>query len=145
MPEVKSLWLLMAINGCCYYLSARINQIIKNDFVISILTCVDLQTWFPHVKEQYWGSPLLFSFTVIASPLGMQMGLPDALLFRHYKYADGSLRLLCWFFLKWSWLLKLCSLSVQFLYMLIHPPKPNLKLIHPGNSLGYHSTKLTFY
>lgn len=66
---------------------------------------------------------MLFSFRVIASPLAMQMDLPDVLLLGHYRYADGSLRLLCFFFSKCSSLLELCSLSVQFLYMLIHPPK----------------------
>lgn len=39
---------------------------------------------------------MLFSFRVIASPLAMQMDLSDVLLLGHYRYADGSLRLL-WF------------------------------------------------
>lgn len=72
---------------------------------------------------------MLFSFRVIASPLVMQMDLLDALLLGHYRYADGSLRLL-FFFPQCSSLLEQCSLSVQFLYMLIHPPKINLKVIH---------------
>lgn len=67
---------------------------------------------------------MLFSFRVIAWPLAMQMDLPDVLLLGHYRYADGSLRLLWFFFFsKCSSLLELCSLSVQFLYMLIHHPK----------------------
>lgn len=40
---------------------------------------------------------MLFSFRVIASPLAMQMDLLDALLLGHYRYADGSLRLLFFF------------------------------------------------
>lgn len=73
---------------------------------------------------------MLFSFRVIASPLAMQMDLLYALLLGHYRYADGSLMLLCFFFPQCSSLLEQCSLSVQFLYMLIHPPKINLKVIH---------------
>lgn len=69
---------------------------------------------------------MLFSFRVIASPLAMQMDLPDVLLLGHYRYADGSLRLLWFFFFK---MFLLIGTMLSFCSIFVHAYSPPPKLI----------------